>query len=87
MGYNTMKKEILFQFDIAWQLFEYHCQNLNDDEALWCINENGLQIRKKDTTWIPDWPDTEDYAIGPSSISLRSLCSKLSAARSTNEFL
>ncbi len=69
MGYNTMKKEILFQFDIAWQLFEYHCQNLNDDEALWCINENGLQIRKKDTTWIPDWPDTEDYAIGPSSIS------------------
>lgn len=20
-----MKKEILFQLDIAWQLFEYHC--------------------------------------------------------------
>lgn len=40
-----MKKEILFQLDIAWQLFEYHCQNLNDEEALWCINEKGLQIR------------------------------------------
>ena len=28
-----MRKEILFQLDIAWQLFEYHCQNLNDEEA------------------------------------------------------
>lgn len=64
-----MRKEILFQLDIAWQLFEYHCQNLNDEEALWCINEKGLQIRKNGTTWVPDWPDTEAYDIGPSSIS------------------
>ena len=60
-----MRKEILFQLDIAWQLFEYHCQNLNDEEALWCINEKGLQIRKNGTTWVPDWPDTETYDIGP----------------------
>jgi hypothetical protein len=31
-----MKKEILFQLDIAWQLFEYHCHNLSEEEAMWC---------------------------------------------------
>jgi hypothetical protein len=29
-----MKKEILFQLDIAWQLFEYHCHNLSEEEAI-----------------------------------------------------
>ena len=27
-----MKKEILFQLDIAWQLFEYHCHNISEEE-------------------------------------------------------
>ena len=31
-----MKKEILFQLDIAWQLFEYHCHNLGEEDAMWC---------------------------------------------------
>ena len=30
-----MKKEILFQLDMAWQLFEYHCERLGEEEALW----------------------------------------------------
>jgi len=29
-----MKKEILFQLDIAWQLFEYHCHNLSEEEQI-----------------------------------------------------
>lgn len=41
-----MKKEILFQLDIAWQLFEYHCHNLSEEEAMWCKTNQGLQIRK-----------------------------------------
>ena len=41
-----MKKEILFQLDIAWQLFEYHCHNLSEEEAMWCKTNKGLQIRK-----------------------------------------
>lgn len=41
-----MKKEILLQLDIAWQLFEYHCHNLSEEEAMWCKTNQGLQIRK-----------------------------------------
>lgn len=64
-----MKREILFQLDIAWQLFEYHCHNLGEEEAMWCKMPDGLQIRKKDEKWVADWPDTEVYTIGPSSIA------------------
>lgn len=64
-----MKKEILFQLDIAWQLFEYHCHNLSEEEAMWCKTNQGLQIRKVNGVWRADWPDTESYTIGPASIS------------------
>lgn len=64
-----MKKEILFQLDIAWQLFEYHCHNLREEEAMWCKTNQGLQIRKIDGKWVADWPDTEADTIGPASIS------------------
>ncbi|WP_138263451.1 DinB family protein [[Clostridium] hylemonae] len=64
-----MKKEMLFQLDIVWQLFEYHCHDLNEKEAMWCKTIQGLQIRKTDDTWEADWPDSETYAIGPASIA------------------
>ncbi|MCU6733663.1 DinB family protein [Diplocloster agilis] len=64
-----MKKEILFQLDIVWQLFEYHCHDLSEKEAMWCKTFQGLQIRKSDDKWEADWPDTENYAIGPASIA------------------
>ena len=64
-----MKKEILFQLDIAWQLFDYHCHNLSEEEAMWCKTNQGLQIRKVNGVWRADWPDTESYTIGPASIS------------------
>lgn len=38
----------LFQLDIAWQLFEYHCHNLGEEEAMWCKMPDGLQIRRTD---------------------------------------
>ncbi len=64
-----MKKEMLFQLDIVWQLFEYHCHNLSKKEAMWCKTPQGLQIRKTDDSWGADWPDTEVYTIGPPSIA------------------
>lgn len=64
-----MKKEILFQLDIVWQLFEYHCHDLSEKEAMWCKTNQSLQIRKADDKWIADWPDTETYEIGPASIA------------------
>lgn len=64
-----MKKEILFQLDMAWQLFEYHCVELGESEAMWCKSKNGLQVRRNGDKWSVDWPSTEDYNIGPSSIA------------------
>lgn len=64
-----MKQEILSQLNIVWQLFEYHCNGLDEKEALWCKSPAGLQIRKMNHTWAVDWPDTENYSIGPSSIA------------------
>ena len=66
---ERMKKEILFQLDMAWKLFEYHCVELDEAEVMWCKSENGLQIRRNGDKWIVDWPTTEDYAIGPCSIA------------------
>lgn len=66
---ERMKKEILFQLDIAWQLFEYHCEGLGEEEALWCKSETGLQVRKTGDGWSADWPSTEAYHIGPPSIA------------------
>ncbi|MDO5601185.1 MAG: DinB family protein [Oscillospiraceae bacterium] len=64
-----MKNEILFQLDIVWQLFLYHCGDLSEKEAMWCKTQQGLQIRQTNDTWAPDWPETENYTIGPSSIA------------------
>lgn len=61
-------KDILFQLDICWQLFEYHITNLSEEEAMWCISENGLKVFL-DGTWKVDWPETEVYEIGPASIA------------------
>ena len=64
-----MKQEILEQLNIAWQLFEYHCNELEDTEAMWCGTPKGLRIRKTENTWTADWPETEAYTIGPPSIA------------------
>lgn len=63
------KDDILYQLDISWQLFMYHMKDLSDEEALWCKNPNGLQIRRFGEAWKADWPETEDYSIGISSIA------------------
>lgn len=36
---------------------------------MWALNPESLQIRRKENMWIADWPETEAYEIGPSSIS------------------
>ena len=64
-----MKQEILFQLDIAWQLFQYHCNGLSEAEAMWCKTKYGLRIRGTGNEWKIDWPETETYSIGPSSIA------------------
>ncbi len=62
-------KDILFQLDICWQLFEYHLKDLTEQEAFWCISDDGLNVRFANGNWTADWPETEAYSMGPPSIA------------------
>jgi hypothetical protein len=66
---SKIKDNILFQLDMSWQLYLYHIDNLEEEEALWSFSPTGLQVRKKDDEWFIDWPESEGYEIGPSSIA------------------
>lgn len=69
MGNSEIKENILFQLEMCWQLYIYHTENLQEEEALWSFTQTGLKVRKKDDGWCIDWPDDESYNIGPSSIA------------------
>jgi len=69
MGNSEIKENILFQLEMCWQLYLYHTENLQEEEALWSFTPTGLKVRKKDDEWCIDWPDSESYDIGPSSIA------------------
>lgn len=64
-----MKENILLQLETAWQLYLYHVNDLEDKEAMWSLSPSSLKIREKDGAWIIDWPETESYDIGPTSIA------------------
>jgi hypothetical protein len=34
-----IKENILFQLDMCWQLYLYHTDNLDEEEALWSFNQ------------------------------------------------
>ena len=50
---SPLRDCLLRQFDITWRLTERHLTGLSLDEG----------------AWIADWPETEGYDIGPSSIA------------------
>jgi hypothetical protein len=66
---NELKQSLIFQFDIAWQLLEYHLKDLENEEALWKPTPNSLHVDNLEGVWKADWPETETYEIGPPSIA------------------
>ena len=58
-----------FQFDISWQLLEYHLTEVEDEECLWRPRKTGLHVHESDGIWWVDWPDSESYDIGPASMA------------------
>lgn len=64
-----LRDATLFQFDMAWQLVEYHFTGLEDDECMWKPCENGLHVSCKNGAWVADWPTSESYDIGNASIA------------------
>ena len=64
-----MKENILFQLDMCWQLYLYHIDTLEEEEALWAFRASGLQVRKAEDGYHVDWPETESYELGTPSIA------------------
>jgi hypothetical protein len=57
------------QFAVAWQLTAYHLEGLTTAECLWRPAARGLHVhRDAQGRWHADWPTTEAYTLGPSSI-------------------
>ncbi|MEI9989287.1 MAG: DinB family protein [Rhizomicrobium sp.] len=58
------------QFETAWKLAFYHLDGLTTAECLWRPADKGLHVRQSaDGLWRADWPEREDYDIGPPSIA------------------
>ncbi|MFD9946789.1 DinB family protein [Nonomuraea sp. NPDC059023] len=57
----TKRAELLVhQLDIAWALFEYHLDGLDDEAALWEPATHSWNVRLgADGRWMADWADSE----------------------------
>lgn len=66
---DEIRNLLEFQFEISWQLLEIHLTELDDSECLWRPSSRGLHVVNNSGTWEADWPDSEAYDIGPSSIA------------------
>lgn len=60
---------LLRQFDIAWALASLHLDGLTTEACLWRPADKGLHVWPgPGGVWRADWPVSEAYDIGPSSI-------------------
>ncbi len=68
---NRGIKPYLFkQFEISWQLFQYHLKDLTTDECLWRPRPTGVYpTLLAGGRWKADFPATEDYDAGPTNIA------------------
>ena len=61
---------LLRQLDTAWSLASYHLDGLTTAECLWRPARTGPHVHPgPDGVWRADWPDREDYDLGPPSIA------------------
>ncbi len=66
---DELRKTLIFQFDISWQLLDYHLTNLETEEVLWKPTAESLHVNHLEGVWKADWPETESYEMGPASIA------------------
>jgi hypothetical protein len=60
---------LIRQFETAWKLADFHLNGLTTEECLWQPAYKGLHVHQTpDGKWHADWPEREDYEIGPASI-------------------
>ena len=66
---TSIRDTIKTQFNIAWELLEYHLSGIADDECFWEPCLKGICVEKTTDGWLADWPETEGYDIGPPNIA------------------
>lgn len=68
-GPTELRDLLVRQFDIAWQLTEYHLTGLTTEECLWRPAARGLHLQQDNAgVWHAEWPDHEGYDLGPPSL-------------------
>jgi hypothetical protein len=61
---------LIRQFETAWKLTNFHLDGLTTEECMWRPAREGLHVHQTpDGNWRADWPDREDYDMGPPSIA------------------
>ncbi|MBB6215346.1 hypothetical protein HNQ80_001435 [Anaerosolibacter carboniphilus] len=66
---DSIRNTLNFQFQISWQILEIHLTDLKDEEYLWRPALKGLHVFNEAGVWRADWPESEEYDIGPASIA------------------
>ncbi|MCP9623389.1 DinB family protein [Nocardia otitidiscaviarum] len=58
---SESRRDLLcWQFDLTWELFDYHLQRLRPDDHCWEPAPLCWTVRRDAAgEWIPDWADTE----------------------------
>lgn len=65
---SETRDQLLRQFRTASALLHHHLDDLTTGEYLWRPAEKGLHVRESEGgRWIADWPDHEEYSLGPPS--------------------
>ncbi|MHA2856195.1 DinB family protein [Paenibacillus lautus] len=64
-----LRNTLDFQFQIAWQMLDLHLTGLQDEEFFWRPASKGLHVYREYGIWRAEWPESEEYDIGPPSIS------------------
>lgn len=68
---GVIRSTLDFQFQIAWQMLDLHLTGLQDEEFQWRPASKGLHVYHESGTgiWRAEWPESEEYGIGPPNIS------------------
>lgn len=66
---NRERELLVRQLDLAWKLLAFHLDGLTTDECLWRPAQRGLHVHAHAGRWQADWPEREDYDVGPPSIA------------------
>lgn len=66
---GMIRSTLHFQFQMAWQLLDMHLTGLEDEEFHWRPGSKGLHVHHDNGIWRADWPESENYDLGPPSVA------------------